>query len=96
MPDQIAAMRNLAMTWKQQSATSRANGNEFAEFCSARDTCAADLLALAFDLEGQGEAPEIAGLHRKIRYLELTITEEVGHLTSDERAELDRLSEEFV
>lgn len=37
---------------------------------------------------------EIEQLRRKVRYLDLTITEEVGHLSADERAELDALYSE--
>ena len=33
-------------------------------------------------------------LRRKVRYLELTITEEVGSLSPDERAELDHLRDD--
>jgi hypothetical protein len=39
---------------------------------------------------------EVKRLRREVRYLNLTITEEVGHLSEDESAELDNLSGEFL
>jgi hypothetical protein len=39
---------------------------------------------------------ELKAARRKVRYLELVISEEVGHLTDAERAELDTLYKEFA